>query len=808
MERYICIHGHFYQPPRENAWLEAVELQDSASPYHDWNERVTAECYAPNGASRILDGEGRIAQIVNNYARISFDFGPTLLAWMEEKAPEAYRSILEADRESQKNYSGHGSALAQAYNHIIMPLANRRDKQTQILWGIRDFEHRFNRPPEGMWLPETAADLQTLDLMARLGIRFTILSPYQAKEVRRFRGRNWIDVSGGRIDPSRAYALRTPSGHRMNLFFYDGPISGAVAFEQLLASGEHFAQRLMSGFSEERNWPQLVHIATDGETYGHHRRHGDMALAYALRYIQNQESVRLTNYGAFLENHPPTHEVKIFENSSWSCAHGVERWRSDCGCRSGMNPGWNQAWRAPLRDALDWLRDHLARSYEENGRHLFRDPWKARNDYISVILDRSPQNLDRFLSRHASHELREAERITAVKLLEIQRHALLMYTSCGWFFDEISGIETVQIIQYAGRAIQLAEEVFGASLEAPFLERLERAKSNLPEHRDGRLLYEKFVKPARVDLKKVSAHYAIRSLFEPYEEHDRIYCYSVDREDYQSAEVGKMKMAVGRARFTSRITGESAQLTFGVLHLGDHNLNGGVRDFRGPEAYQALIREVTEAFSRADFAEVIRVLDREFGGDIYSLRSLFRDEQRKILNRIIEDTLAEAEAAYRQLYENHAPLMRFLSELWIPLPKSFQGAAEFYLNTSLRRALEAEPFDRARIAALLEEAKGLRVPVEGISLGYSLKTMIDHLAEQLRGQPTELSLLQQFEVMVGLARSLPFEVDLWKAQNIFFDLQRQVYPDLRERAEKGDEEAKIWVGNFLSLAEKLNCRLL
>ncbi|MCL6482072.1 MAG: DUF3536 domain-containing protein, partial [Firmicutes bacterium] len=375
MERYICIHGHFYQPPRENPWLEAIEQQDSAYPYHDWNERITAECYAPNAASRILDSEGRIVRIVNNYARISFNFGPTLLAWMEQHAQETYRAVLEADRESRERFGGHGSALAQAYNHLIMPLANSRDKRTQIRWGIHDFVHRFGRRPEGMWLPETAVDLETLELMAEQGIRFTILEPGQARRVRPIGGRTWRDVAGGRIDPTTAYRLRLKSGHSICLFFYDGPIARAVAFEGLLARGENFANRLVSAFNDSRSWAQLVHIATDGETYGHHHLYGDMALAYALQYLEEHRLARLTNYGQYLELHPPTQEVEIFENTSWSCAHGVERWRSDCGCNTGGHPGWNQAWRAPLREALDWLRDTLAPRYEKHAGALLRDPW-------------------------------------------------------------------------------------------------------------------------------------------------------------------------------------------------------------------------------------------------------------------------------------------------------------------------------------------------------------------------------------------------------------------------------------------------
>jgi len=339
MERYICIHGHFYQPPRENPWLEVIELQDAAYPYHDWNRKITAECYATNAASRILDDQGQIIKIVNNYAKISFDFGPTLLAWMVKNTPDIYEAVLEADVESQKQFSGHGSAIAQAYNHIILPLANQRDKVTQVLWGIRDFEKRFCRLPEGMWLPETAVDLESLDILAELGIRFTILAPHQAHRVRPLGKDDWEDVSGGRIDPTMPYRLNLPTGRRIDLFFYDGPISRAVAFDGLLSRGETFAQRLLDAVSNDSARAQLVHIATDGETYGHHHRYGDMALAYALRYIEANELAQITNYGEFLQMHPPSHEVEIFENSSWSCVHGIERWRDNCGCTAGAHPG-------------------------------------------------------------------------------------------------------------------------------------------------------------------------------------------------------------------------------------------------------------------------------------------------------------------------------------------------------------------------------------------------------------------------------------------------------------------------------------
>jgi len=805
--RYVCVHCHFYQPPRENPSLEAIELQDSADPYHDWNERITAECYGPNAASRILDGESRIQWIVNNYTKISFNFGPTLLSWMVVNAPKVYQAIMEADRISRDAFSGHGSALAQPYNHMIMPLANPRDKYTQAVWGIRDFEHRFGRKPEGMWLPETAVDLQTLDILAQLGIKFTVLAPRQANRVRRYGGRTWHDVSGEKIDPTMPYQLRLPSRRRISLFFYDGPISRAVAFEGLLNNGELFASRLVGAFAQEpRPTPQLAHIATDGETYGHHHPRGEMALTYALRHIESNSLARSTNYAEYLEKHPPTHQVEIFENSSWSCIHGIERWRSDCGCNSGRL-GWKQEWRAPLREALDWLRDELARGYEETAAAFLKDPWAARDGYIDVILDRSPRILARYLARHAVRRLEDAEKVTVLKLLEAQRHAMLMYTSCGWFFDELSGIETVQVIHYAGRALELGKEFFGNQTEKGFLERLAKAKSNVVEHKDGAHIYEKWVKPAMVNLPKVTAHYAISSLFEPYERQTKVYCYTVEREDCAHLEAGKMKLALGHARVTSDITRESAKLSYGVLHFGDHNLSGGVTAFDNADAYHALVKEASEAFSRADIHEVLRLLDKGLGKDTFSLKLLFKDEQRKILRLILDSVLTEAEAAYSQIYRNHSPLMRFVAGLGIPLPKAFHTAAAFALNSQLRRALASEEFDMAQITALVHEARLVNVGLDDETLAYTLGKRIELMASDLSADPRSLVLLQRIESAVGLACSLPFEVSLWEAQNICYGMLQSVYAEQRSNAEQGDENARQWTEVFTALAGKLSVRV-
>jgi alpha-amylase/alpha-mannosidase (GH57 family) len=804
--KYLCIHSHFYQPPRENAWLEQIELQDSAYPYHDWNERVDAECYAPNLAARILDESQRITCIVNNYSKINFNFGPTLLSWAAEHSPETYRGIIEADRQSQKLFSGHGSAMAQAYNHMIMPLANARDKKTQVRWGFEDFVHRFGRSPEGMWLPETAVDSQTLDFMAEAGLVFAVLAPHQAKAVRPLGGGDWTDVTGSKIDPTRAYLFRTPSGRTINLFFYDGPISQAVAFEKLLDNGEKFASRLMGAFSDSRSWPQLAHIATDGETYGHHHKYGEMALAYALQHIEAKKLAKITNYGEFLEKHPPTHEAQIYENTAWSCVHGVERWRSNCGCNAGRL-GWNQEWRKPLRQALDWLRDYVNPRFEALGSTLLHNPWEARDSYIKVVLDRSPEVRQKFGETCFSRKLQPQEEVTVWKLMELQRHAMLMYTSCGWFFDELSGIETVQVIQYAGRVVQLAEEIFGEPVEEQFIEKLALAKSNVPEYKDGGNIYRKYVKPAMVDLEKVGAHYSISSLFAPYGERTDIFSYTVKRVDYHTRDAGKLRMALGQARFTSKVTQECETLTFWVVHFGDHNVAGGVQKADGGSGYRDLLESISDSFARVDIPEVVRLLDRRFGERTYSLRSLFRDEQRRILRSILSSTVTEAEAAYLQLYEHHAALMRFITSLGTPMPREFAAAIEYAINSLLRRACSSGELDSERIRSLLREAQASNITLDKTTLEFLLRRNVEGLAARFADDPSNLNKLYALQNALKIVKQMPFNVNLWSAQNHVYATQTGVFQRIRKKARRGDAHAQTWVDSYLALNEQLSIQM-
>jgi alpha-amylase/alpha-mannosidase (GH57 family) len=492
----LIIHGHFYQPPRENPWTGMIEKQPGASPYHDWNERIYHECYEPNAFVRTGGPDGSV-QTTNNYANISFNFGPTLLSWLETHHFVTYQRILDADKESAERREGHGNAIAQAYGHAILPLCNERDRLTQVLWGLADFRCRFGREAESLWLPETACNNETLDLLIEQGLRYVILAPGQAQRFRAAKG-VWQEVAGAGIDTSRAYRYmhRRQPNRSLAIFFYDGPIAQAIAFEKALRSSE----LLVTMIKQAAERGPLVNVATDGETYGHHFKFGDLALAHALEVEAKDEGFWITNYGQFLDHYPPQLEVEIRngpdgEGTSWSCAHGVGRWRRDCGCHTGGEPDWNQSWRGPLRAALDLLRDEVANQFETAGQDLFVDPWAARNAYIQLILDGGRSRAE-FLASQAKYSLSIQDQARALTLLEIQRNALLMYTSCGWFFSELSGIETVQIIQYAARAIELTDELGLPSPRKRFLEMLAEAPSNIRELGNGANVYRRFAERA------------------------------------------------------------------------------------------------------------------------------------------------------------------------------------------------------------------------------------------------------------------------------------------------------------------------
>lgn len=671
-QKFICIHGHFYQPPRENAWLEEIEIQESASPYHDWNERITQECYGPNGVSRILNDDQKIVDIVNNYAKISFNFGPTLLSWLEAKHPLVYQSILDADKMSLVQFNGHGSAMAQVYNHIIMPLASKRDKETQVKWGIFDFEKRFMRKPEGMWLAEAAVDVETLEVLAENKIKFTVLAPQQAAQYRKMGSEEWTVGADTRL-PYRAFL---PSGKTIDVFFYDGQRSQDVAFGGILNDGKKFANNLLDGFDEHADFPQLVNIATDGETYGHHHKNGDMALAYCLSYIEENNLARITNYSEYLSICPPSHEIEIVENSSWSCAHGIERWRSNCGCNTGGLAHWNQEWRVGLRKGLDWLRDEFAKVYEKEMKRYDTDIWRLRNEYIKVLFNRSPNKIGWFIDTHFDQELTAGEITHIIRMLEMQKQSMYMFTSCGWFFNDISGIETIQILQYANRGIQLVSDETNIELEDQFRKILATSTSNILEFGSACDIYDKHVATKRLSLTQVGMHYAVSSVFSDDPSIVNILNYDCTPEVFERYRAGIQTLAFGTTRVKSRVTLSEKRFSYVILYLGNHHLLGSTSDTLFEQPFQELTEKLKAAFESSNLSLVIDMIRENFSKTSFSFFDLFKDEQIKLLQEVIDSNVAMAMYSYDKINDRVYSLINVMHSGNLQIPQIFKKNLE------------------------------------------------------------------------------------------------------------------------------------
>lgn len=766
--RYITLHGHFYQPPRENAWLEEIEIQESAWPWHDWNERITEESYSPNSVSRILNDEMKIIDITNNYGKMSFNFGPTLLTWLEQHQPKVYDSILEADKLSLKRFNGHGSAMAQVYNHIIMPLANRRDKETQVIWGLRDFERRFGRQAEGMWLAETAVDTETLEVLAENGIKFTLLAPNQAKRFRKIGEETWTDG----VDSRRAYLCNLPSGKSIHLFFYDGKRSQEVAFGGILKDGRRFAESLVSGFDEtvSEGDPQLVHIATDGESYGHHHRHGDMALAYCMHYLETQELAQLTNYSEYLSLEPTTHEVEIHENSAWSCAHGVERWRSDCGCNTGGEAHWHQQWRAPLRESLNWLRDRLADIYELEMARYHPDPWALRNEYVKVPLKRSIDRAKAFLRAYLPDGLTANDENRIMALLEIQRQSLYMFTSCGWFFNEISGIEPVQILQYANRGIQLAEVYFGEKLEEHFLKRLAKAESNLAEYKNGRDIYETLVAPARQTLTQVGMHYAVRSIFTDDPEKLEVLNYICKSEEFERYNAGNQRLVMGRTKVQSKITLSEAKFSFVILYLGHHNVIGHTFEDLSPEEFRFFVGRVKKAFDHSNISGVIDLMRDFQRQESFSFFDMFKDEQIQLLEDILSQQLSQAHSSYKKINNRNYNLMNVMRASRLQVPKALRKNLEMVLANDLRELFSDSDrrVSTRKLKSRVQELDKWDIQLETEEFDFLCAHRLKRLAESLTVRKNRAEAVQNMQTVLEIIRKLGIDPELNEVQNIVF----------------------------------------
>jgi len=815
---YVVIHGHFYQPPRENPWSEQVEVEVSAHPYHDWNARITAECYTPNGCARIYDGQSRILDIVNNYEMMSFNFGPTLLAWLEMNAPLTYQRLVVADRQSMARL-GHGNAIAQAYNHVILPLANSRDRETEVIWGLKDFQHRFGREAEAMWLPETAVNYPTLATLAAHGMKYVILSPYQAKRVAPLAGGAWEEVQAHTLDTTQAYRCFIPEKEGkpkpqryVDVFFYNGGVASELSFGDLLKDSHRLGECLGEEFRVDLPRPQLLHVATDGENYGHHHKFGELALAYALSEALPQQGFILTNYAAFLEAAPPKMRVELElgpkgEGSSWSCAHGVGRWKEDCGCSTGGPSSWNQRWRGPLREAFDYLNEHLARIFEEEGAKHFKDPWAARNDYIEVILDRREDTVRKFFSRHGVPGLTRESWPPALRLLEMQRHALLMYTSCGWFFADLAGLETIKVMEYAARALQLGQHFTREPLEEPFLGRLEQAASNLPEAGNGRRIFVERVKPVVVDFHKVVNQWAISWLKDRERQCPaRIYHFQVACLDQEVRTQGTLDLAAVRLQVTSGITWREATLSFFTAYLGSYLYRTQFLEDSTPEEFLALKQELFQVLEKTP-ENLIPFLAQRLGERYYTVHDIFQDEKERIFLDLLTRNQEEAVFMVGHHFGEVAPVLKAMATEKLPIPRLYRALGEISLNRRLVEVLRRMGPEPELLPAseemldLLREAALFDFKLESGEGAQILGEVLDHHLMDL-GAGFNLEVAISLQKYLELLRRIPISVSLTEAQNFFLDLLKKHFAPLAARASQ-DPKARELADTLINVAVAL-----
>ncbi len=820
-KKHLIIHGHFYQPPRENPWTERIDRQESAAPHHDWNERITRECYLPNSCSRRLDSFGRIKNLVNNYTRLSFNFGPTLFRWLEKYHPELHRDIIHADRLSMKLNNGHGNAIAQVYNHIIMPLASRRDQKTQILWGVRDFKRCFGRDPEGIWLAETAINQVTLDILIESGFRFIILSPHQAEKFRPLKLKEkpkWKNVSGGTIRTGFVYRCHSgkvkAKNNYIDIFFYDAKLSENISFNHLLRNGDILSDAIDSSY--ERCGNDLVTIATDGEIYGHHEPFADMALAYLIESSAEKHNLTITNFGAYLDTHEPEFEVKLKRGknnlgTAWSCSHGVGRWKEDCGCNVNSPADWNQKWREPLRDSLNTLRDSLADIFKHEGDKLLRDPWKARDDYIVAMNSGTADEREKFLAGHSKKSLSRKEKITALKILESQRNAIFMFTSCGWFFDDISGLESVQLLKYAARAIELVGEKYSRKLEDEFLSELSKAKSNLPDTGTGANIYQAKKKFSSTTPSFIAGQYVISSHLSCPEASPEIFGYSFNELDSYSKEGGEGTIHSGFLEIESSPIPEVFKFGYFLMLKEDVQVICLLKEFENIEGFKKIKKEIMTLPSNSKRKDVLQFAVEHFGGHVFSIRDLFPEDSDTILTTISDHKLKSLETMLKDIYIKNREFLRLLSETSLTPPQSILIPARTYLERSLSHELKIW-----QKSLLPEGIQGIRKVTSdasyyGIDIDKSAvsKTFSQFLLENVKRQKERL-IAAESEAMiqfVNFCSEIDVEIETQMIQNeIFAILNSTLRKELKAIKSLSKRSGKDLnpVTQFLRLAERFN----
>ena len=795
----FVIHAHFYQPERLNPWTSELDPEPTAAPDRDWNARILRQCYRPNGAARIFDAAGRVERIVNNYERLSFNFGPTLLSWLERHDPRAYGKILDGDWRSALRL-GHGNALAQAYNHMILPLANAADRRTQIRWGLADFRHRFARDAEGMWLPETACNPDVIDDLIDAGVSFTVLAPYQAARVR-FAGGEWEDAAG-RLDTGRPYrhAHSDGSGRSIAVFFYDGALAQSMAFDAATVDAHVLLERIASSRSDAG----VVHAALDGETFGHHHPFGELGLAYALFEAAAQRGLQPTNYGSILAANPPVDDVEVVggEGTAWSCSHGVGRWYRDCGCATDSQPGWDQQWRTPLRDALDTVRAAAIAVFEERGRDLLLDPWAARDAYIQVRLGAlAPAD---FLERHARGALTDRRQEDTWALLESQRNAMVMYTSCGWFFADVSGIETVYVLRYAARVLGWLDELGVEPGTEEVLEILSKARSNKPGGATGADVWRNQVEPAAVTRTRVAAHTALLGLVRSLPAHDQTGNYQVTLSEHRSESRGRLRLSVAHTVVTGRTTGRAGEYAVVALHLGGLDFHGVVAEYPGDEAFHTACERLWEAFPTAGMVSLLQLVGTLFRGETFGLEQALPDGRQEVVGAIFSDLTARFGEQYARLYHDHQRILESLTAAGYQLPRDLRAAAQLTLSDQLERELAAAA---ARGNSGTESFAAVR-DILGIAAKQDYRLDITAVEQHVGKAVTEAAAtaaaslasadVGELERWLELAGELGITLDLSAAQEHVYEVATRARAG---RIAPGQEDVVPVLGRLVGLAE-------
>jgi hypothetical protein len=750
-----------------------VPRQASAAPFHDWNERITAECYRPNGWARILDDHGRIVAVVDNYERLSFNVGPTLLSWLEEHAVETYARILAADRTGRR-------AIAQAYGHAILPLCNDRDLRTQIRWGLADFRHRFGREAEGMWLPETAVDDRVLAVLAEEGVAFTILAPAQIAAIRKLgdpgEHGDWRDASA---DLPGTLRWRHPDdpGLGVDLVVYDGPLSHDVAF------GEFVSQVVVDRVVDRGRPGDLISVACDGETFGHHHAYADRGVAHALTVQAGARGVALPRLADWLAERPPTTQARV-RLSAWSCAHGVSRWLDDCGCHTGGEPGWNQRWRAPLRAGFDLVRDAAVAVFERRAPEVLQDPWAARDAYVDVVL--RAVTVEQFAARHLVDGAGDDDLTEALTLLESQRHALLMYTSCGWFFNDLAGLETVQIMRYAACCLDLLADLGENPPVDAVLAALARAQSNDPDEGDGRRVWQRHVEPTRADPARVAAHLAVSELLAGGHAQAgdcaRFGAYESVHEVHEAADRGGVAACAGLVSVTRRRTRRTTRWAYAAVHLGGLEVFGAVRPATdpttseepgaraasagdGPGRDREDIAAVAGAARRGDrVTALLRLVVDRFGPREFGLESVLPGVGEDLLQATARRVADRFVAAYDQLRSDHHHTLAALAVAGTPLPAELRGPVELALSRRLAAAMRAcgGSTDAAvyrAVRTVVGEAREEGVQLASPEAAATLERAVRHAVADAVAAPAP-GAVDAAVGMVRLVRELTLDVDL------------------------------------------------